>query len=129
MTRSICLLFCVWCCLGITSADGADRAISYNRDVRPILSDNCFFCHGPDEKHREADLRLDVREEALVERDGVRAIVPGDPEKSELIYRLAPSDPDELMPPAKSHKVLSEREIDILKAWVKQGAEYEAFWA
>ena len=129
MVRSVSLFICACWFLAITGVDGAERAISYNRDVRPILSDNCFFCHGPDEKHREADLRLDVREEALAERDGVRAIVPGDPEKSELIYRLAPSDPEELMPPTKSHKVLSEREIDVLKAWVKQGAEYEAFWA
>ena len=103
--------------------------LEYNRDVRPILSDKCFFCHGPDKKHREANLRLDVRESALEERDGVRAIVPGDLKASDVVYRIETQDADDHMPPEKSHKTLTKDEIAILKAWVKQGAPYQDFWA
>ena len=105
---------------GLSPADGGE--IRYNRDIRPILSDKCFFCHGPDPKTREADLRLDVESSAKES-----AIVPGKPEKSELVFRL--SDPDDLMPPEKSHKKLTGKEIDLLTRWIKQGAPYEAYWA
>ena len=88
----------------------APDEIRFNRDVRPILSNNCFYCHGPDEKHREAELRLDVRESAIAERDGVRAIVPGKPDESDLIVRVLPTDKDEVMPPPESKKpLLTER--------------------
>jgi hypothetical protein len=99
--------------------------LSYNRDVRPILSENCFACHGPDPGTREAKLRLDVREAAL-DRE---AIVPGDLEASELIYRILTDDKDELMPPPDSHKVLSTGQKEVLQEWVRQGAGYEPHWA
>lgn len=101
----------------------AENAISFNRDVRPILSDACFFCHGPDGEHREADLRLDVEENAKDD-----AIVPGDLE-SEFVSRIVSEDPDTLMPPHDSGKRLTKDQIDLLKRWVQQGAVYEAHWA
>ncbi|MCA8997659.1 MAG: PSD1 domain-containing protein [Planctomycetaceae bacterium] len=98
--------------------------MSYNREIRPLLSDRCFFCHGPDAEHREADLRLDV-EDAAKEY----AIVPGDIETSELVSRITADDPELLMPPPDSGKSLSKEERQLLIDWVKQGAPYEAFWA
>ena len=103
----------------------ADPRIEFNRDVRPILSDNCFYCHGPDQSHRKAKLRLDIREEALKKE----AFVPGKPAESELIKRLTASDPDELMPPADSHKKLTEQQKSVLRRWIVQGAEYQLHWS
>ncbi|MEY4133069.1 MAG: hypothetical protein RL592_1127 [Verrucomicrobiota bacterium] len=82
----------------------ADAKVSFNREIRPILSEQCFSCHGFDPKHRKADLRLDIREGALAVNDGVRAIIPGDPSKSELWKRLLSQDPEEVMPPPEAHK-------------------------
>ena len=98
--------------------------VSYNRDVRPILSDKCFSCHGPDDGRREADLRLDVEEAA---HEWV--VVAGTPDDSELIARVTADDPDELMPPPDSGKNLSEEEIDVLRRWIEQGAKYEGHWS
>jgi hypothetical protein len=103
----------------------APKKLRYNRDIRPILSDNCFFCHGPDKNHRAADLRLDVREEAVK----AGAIIPGDPAKSSLVDRIYTHDEDDLMPPEESKKTLSESQKNLLKQWVIEGAEYEAHWA
>src|SRR3954471_15371935 len=97
--------------------------IDFNRDVRPILSNKCFACHGPDEKERKAKLRLDTREGAIDS-----AVVAGKPEASELVRRLT-AEPHEAMPPKKSGKTLSQREIDTLTRWVKEGAPYSAHWA
>jgi hypothetical protein len=100
--------------------------VQFNRDVRPILSDKCFHCHGFDSKKREAGLRLDVREDAIKDK----ALTPGDPLKSEALVRILSTDPDEHMPPAKSKLgSLTPAEVDILKRWIEQGAEYEAHWA
>ncbi|MFZ4764438.1 MAG: DUF1553 domain-containing protein [Roseimicrobium sp.] len=99
--------------------------IEFNRDVRPILSDNCFYCHGNDPKHREADLRLDIRSDALA----AKAFVPGKPDKSELIARILTEETDDLMPPPESHKKLTARQKDVLKRWIAQGAEYQQHWA
>ncbi|MBL9179216.1 MAG: DUF1553 domain-containing protein [Verrucomicrobiaceae bacterium] len=99
--------------------------IEFNRDVRPILSDNCFYCHGPDPKHREADLRIDIRAEALAGK----AFVPGNAKDSELIARILTNDDDDLMPPPDSHKKLTQRQKDILKKWIDQGAAYQQHWA
>lgn len=100
--------------------------IQFNRDVRPILSDKCYHCHGFDGNTREAGLRLDVREAAIKDK----AIVPGDPLKSEALVRILSTDPDEQMPPPKSKLAsLTPAEVDILKRWIEQGAEYEAHWA
>lgn len=108
----------------------AKPAIRYGRDIRPILSDRCFKCHGGDPKSREANLRLDERESALSDRKGKRAIVPGKPEESELWHRINESDAAERMPPATSHKKqISEDEKKLIRAWIEAGAEYEPHWA
>lgn len=107
-----------------------DRLLEYNRDVRPILSENCFACHGSDAKARKSGLRLDVREGAHGKaKSGALAIVPGDPEASELWKRVSSADPDEMMPPPESHKELTVGEREVLKQWIRQGAKYEAHWA
>jgi len=99
--------------------------IEFNRDVRPILSDNCFFCHGPDANHRKGKLRLDLREEALKKT----AFVPGKPAESELVKRILTTSEDDLMPPRDSHKQLTSRQKDVLRRWVEQGAAYQQHWA
>ena len=97
----------------------------FNRDVRPILSDNCFACHGPDAGHRQADLRLDLRDSAIESA----AITPSDLEASELIARIITDDADLIMPPPESNKKLSPRDIEILRRWVQQGATYQNHWS
>jgi hypothetical protein len=99
--------------------------ISFNRDVRPILSEACFACHGPDANKREAELRLDQRDSALHQK----AIVPGNVQESKLIARILTSNEDEVMPPPASHKVLTKSQKETLKTWIEQGAEYEGHWA
>ena len=107
------------------SATVAAAPLSFNRDIRPILSENCFYCHGQDPNHREADLRLDVREAALE----AAAIVPGKPEKSLLVEHIFSSDRDELMPPPKSNRTLTAEQKEKLKRWIAEGAVYEEHWA
>ncbi|MCA9014943.1 MAG: DUF1549 domain-containing protein, partial [Planctomycetaceae bacterium] len=102
----------------------AETKIDFSRDIRPILSNNCFFCHGPDEKHREADLRLDTKAGAFES-----AVVPGKLKESALIERILATDADERMPPADSGKTLKPAEIELLKQWVQQGAEWHDHWA
>jgi hypothetical protein len=104
---------------------GATEKIEFNRDIRPILSDNCFFCHGPDKKQRQADLRLDEREAAVASQ----AIVPSKPDKSGIIARIFSSDGDEMMPPAESPKRLTSAQKELLRRWVAEGAEYQGHWA
>jgi hypothetical protein len=107
----------------------APPRVEYNRDVRPILSENCFSCHGADSASRKAKLRLDSFADAIAKReDGSPAIVPGKPKESEAIRRIFVAD-DDLMPPEKSHKVLTAAQKDLLKRWVAQGAEYQPHWA
>ncbi|MEO6740533.1 MAG: DUF1549 domain-containing protein, partial [Chthoniobacteraceae bacterium] len=103
--------------------------VSFNQHVRSILSNNCFYCHGPDEKHREAKLRLDVREDAVRDLGGYAAIVPGKPDASEIIKRITTHDEDDVMPPVKSKKHVSPQEIEMLKKWIAQGANYERHWS
>ncbi len=103
--------------------------VEFNRDVRPILADTCFRCHGFDKATRKADLRLDVRDVAVAERDGVRAVVPGKPDESDLWKRIHSTDEDEVMPPGKANRQLSARDKAVLKKWIEQGAEYQAHWA
>jgi hypothetical protein len=104
--------------------------IEYNSDVRPILSDKCFKCHGFDPNTRKAKLRLDVREEALKPaKSDMIPIVPGKPEASEIISRIESKDEDQVMPPAKNHAPLKPGEIATLKQWIAEGAEYQAHWA
>ena len=103
--------------------------IDFNQDIRPILSNKCFFCHGPDENKREGGLRLDTYEGATDEHDGIRAVVPGLPEQSELFIRIMSSDEDDIMPPPESNKSLSPHEKELLKKWIKEGATYSKHWA
>ncbi len=107
----------------------ADAPLDYNRDVRPILSSVCYQCHGPDAEHREADLRLDVRDNAFAPRDGKPAIVPGEPSQSELVRRITSTDPDERMPPADSGRELTPEQIDVLRRWIEQGAAWSEHWS
>ena len=100
-------------------------ALSFNRDIRPILSENCFHCHGPDKNHREANLRLDDRDAAIADF----AWVPGSPETSEAIQRILSTDPDEQMPPPDSARTLTAAQKETLQRWVAEGAAYEAHWA
>jgi len=112
-----------------SSAEPAPRKIDFNRDIRPILSDRCFHCHGPDAKHREADLRLDTEQGAKADLGGYHAIVPGNLDESMLIERIMSDDPDERMPPPDSGKKLSPREKELLKRWVAEGAAWSQHWA
>lgn len=115
--------------LAASPGAGAAEPIEFNRDVRPILSDKCFACHGFDAKHREADLRLDVAEGAYAEHDGARAVVPRDLNASGLWKRINSSDADEVMPPPSTNKSLSAAEKQVLKQWIEQGAPYQKHWA
>ena len=118
------LLFCL-----ITTSNSAvaenKKTVEFSRDIKPLLSDRCFQCHGPDAKQRKADLRLDIADEAIG-----HAIEPGKPDASELIERISSSDPKVHMPPAESNKPpLTPAEIEIFKKWIEQGADYEGHWA
>ena len=108
---------------------GSTLEVDYNRHIRPLLADNCFECHGPDSGARKASLRLDQRVEAIAERDGVRAIVPGDPQASALVRRITHPDPDERMPPEDTNKQLSQEDIALLKTWISGGANYAQHWS
>jgi len=124
MTRLL-LLFTALATISAAAEPPVPAKIEFNRDVRPVLSDNCFYCHGPDANHREADLRLDLRDEAI----SAKAIVPGKISESELIARILTDDEDDLMPPPDSHKKLTTRQKEILKKWIEQGAGYQQHWA
>lgn len=116
--------------LALQSASvAADRPVDFARDIRPLLSDKCFFCHGPDPNHREADLRLDVREGVFADRGGYAAVVPGKLDESELIARITSDDEFMKMPPPDSHKELSAEQIALIKRWVEQGAQWKGHWA
>ncbi|MDA8976052.1 DUF1553 domain-containing protein [bacterium] len=113
----------------LLSAPGAWAKMEFNRDIRPILSDKCFACHGFDAKTREAGLRLDTEEGAYSLKDGVQAIKPGDLQGSEVWHRITHDDEDELMPPPESNKGLTEGEKEVLKRWIEEGAKYQPHWA
>lgn len=102
---------------------------SFNHDVRPILSEHCFSCHGPDEASRKAKLRLDLHDDAVADRGGYAAIVPGQPDASAIMQRILSHDPDEVMPPPATKKSLKPEQIETLRAWIAGGATYEAHWA
>ena len=108
----------------LSNAEG-NSPVQYNRDVRAILTDNCFACHGLDAESREGDLRLDERSFAI-ESD---AIVPNHPDQSELIARITATDPDVVMPPPETGHKLTNKQISILKSWIESGAEYQQHWS
>ena len=123
------VLLSVWLTAPLLAAtSGVQPSISFNRDIRPIMSDTCFHCHGFDSKTREAGLRLDVREEALKPtKNDLIPIVPGKPEESEIIQRIM--DPGDPMPPETMHKNLTPAQKELFRRWVAEGAVYEPHWA
>ncbi len=104
-------------------------AVEYNRDIRPILSENCFRCHGPDQAARKGKLRLDVREDATAARKNGAALVPGKPDESGVIKRLTATDPDDVMPPPDTHKEVSSSQRETIRRWIAEGANYQPHWA
>src|SRR5882724_5516043 len=113
----------------LAMAAAGQGAVSFNRDIRPIMSDTCFRCHGPDKNARMAGLRLDIRDEAIKARKpDVIPIIPGDPEHSAIIQRIFAKDA-RIMPPAFAHKELTPAQKDTIRRWVAEGAKYEGHWA
>jgi hypothetical protein len=122
--------------LGVAGWSGAagtnpelPRVIDFNRDIRPILSENCYQCHGPDKNKRKAHLRLDTREGLFSAHDGLHTLVPGRVGESELYRRITATDKDERMPDPKSGKMLSQRQIALIQKWIEQGAQWKGHWA
>lgn len=115
--------------IATVGASQAAEKVGFNSDIRPILSENCFACHGQDAKKRKADLRLDTEEGALTPIDGVSPIKPGEPMKSSVWQRVVTKDDEDLMPPPKSHKKLTDAQKAKLKLWIEQGAHYQRHWA
>lgn len=122
-------LSCALVLLLAPSASLANGPLRFNRDIRPILSENCFHCHGQDAAKRKADLRLDTAEGALTGGDEGPALVPGKAEESPLYQRIISSDPEEKMPPADSHRTLSPEQMAKIKQWIEEGGDYETHWA
>ena len=115
------------------AAEGSSRAsvrIDYNRDIRPIFSDNCYACHGPDKDKRKAGLRLDIKEDAFrkLESDAF-ALVPGDPRKSKLLELVATENDEDRMPPVKTGKRLTKAQVELLRLWIEEGANWQGHWA
>lgn len=119
----------VICVLLLSSSALSAAAIDFSRDIQPILSDKCYFCHGPDAKERKGDLRLDVEKEAKAVKDGVAAILPGRSHESSLIERIFSTDPDEVMPTPKSNRTLTDAQKQLLKQWIDEGAKWGTHWA
>ncbi|EDY20435.1 protein of unknown function DUF1549 [Chthoniobacter flavus Ellin428] len=115
--------------VAVPASLSAAGKVDFDRDIRPILAENCTNCHGPDERDRKGKLRFDVRDDALQEHEGGIPIVPGKPEKSELIERVYSTDKDDVMPPPKSNKTLKAEQKDLLKRWIAEGAEYRMHWS
>src|SRR3954451_4060397 len=113
----VLLVWTAACGLAEAPRAAAPGVVEFNRDIRPILSDNCFQCHGPDAKARKAELRLDREEEATGPRKDGPAIVRGKPAESELVRRIATADPNERMPPAESGKKLTSEQVELLRRW------------
>jgi hypothetical protein len=127
MSRSVITPFILLAAL--TAPVAAAGKLDFNRDIRPILSDNCFACHGFDAKKRKADLRLDTPEGAYAAIDGVFPIKPGDPAASSILHRALSTDEDDVMPPPETNKKLTTAQIDLLKQWIAEGAEYQKHWS
>ncbi|HKD35189.1 MAG TPA: PSD1 and planctomycete cytochrome C domain-containing protein [Pirellulales bacterium] len=128
--KSFGLLFTISTLASAVAASAAPPAVNYDRDIRPILANNCYKCHGPDGKDREAGLRRDVRDVATKPLEsGDTAIVPGKPGESELVARINSTDDDQRMPPPKSNKRLTEAERDLLKRWIAEGAKFDRHWS
>src|SRR3954463_6160258 len=128
--RNLIVLTFAYLAIFASDVAAAENTLHYRRDILPILSDRCFKCHGPDSATRKAGLRLDQPDAAKAVLDsGATAIVPGKPAESAVVLRIASKDPDEMMPPPDSGKVLSDAERALLRRWIEQGAKYEKHWA
>lgn len=120
----------IWCGATVSAADpGSDASIDFNRDIKPILSNQCYFCHGPDEAERHAGLRLDQLSGATEDLGGYRAIVPGDAAASSLLERVGSDDDDLRMPPPGKGSRLTDHQIELLRRWIDQGAQYAQHWS
>jgi len=117
------------CAIAMAALAAAPGAVDFDRDIRPILADNCFACHGPDEKPRMANLRLDVKDGMFADRGGRPVIVTGDAAASRLYQRISEKDKAKRMPPAYSERSLSEQQIELVRKWIDQGAKWEMHWA
>jgi len=128
--NTMAALLLVTCCLRSEArAEPPVKRIDFNRDIRPILSNNCYPCHGPDKNKRKADLRLDLKAGLYSEHDGDRPVVAGKPGESELYRRITAEKARERMPPPKSKLQLRESEIELIRAWIEQGAHWSGHWA
>ena len=125
----VCVICLTNCSIGQTLAAGPADDVDFNRDIRPILSNHCFQCHGPDEDSREAELRLDSHRAATARHDGDAAIVAGDVEHSVVVQRVTSTDEDVVMPPPEFGKPLTNEQIELLKRWIDGGAEYAKHWS
>ena len=114
----------------LAGVSAGSAEISFNREVRPILAENCFYCHGQDANKRKAGLQLNVPDNPLRPNDQQEtAIVPGHPEASALVQRLFSTDPDSVMPPPNSHRHVTPAQQELLKQWILEGGKYESHWA
>ena len=113
---------------GVTAGQPSE-SVEFSRDIRPILSENCFQCHGPDDNHREAELRFDTKDGAFVDLGGYRSLVPGDPDASAVFRRIMAQDEDARMPPAESGKRLHPEQIELIRGWIQQGARWQDHWS
>ena len=122
-----------WSGLGPVEAQqtgqGALKSIDFGLEIRPILSEHCFHCHGPDAAHRQADLRLDEEASSKLEREGKRAVAAGSPEQSEILRRIESHDPDLVMPPPSARKTVTPQQRDLLKRWIQEGAAWGNHWS
>ena len=129
---AVLIVLTFFSCKEKVRTSAAIDSVDYNLHIRPILSDRCFKCHGPDGNARKANLRLDSYEgaiAALKDEPTAHAIVPGDPASSEVYLRISSADTSMLMPPVKSNLKLNENEIELIKKWISQGAVYKPHWA
>jgi mono/diheme cytochrome c family protein len=129
MTRTLLSAFFAGLAVAAVAQPAAPAKLEFNRDIRPILSENCFQCHGQDANHREAKLRLDDRDDSVRDRDGRFVIAPGRPEDSELIARILTTDEEDHMPLASSNKHLTPAQVATLRRWIAEGATYQKHWA
>ncbi|MGH9838589.1 MAG: PSD1 and planctomycete cytochrome C domain-containing protein [Blastocatellia bacterium] len=130
LKSAIVLIVVLTAAIGFSWNVEADSQISFNRDIRPIFSDTCFACHGPDKNARKAGLRLDIRDEAIKKtKSGATPIVPGKPDESEIVRRIFATEKYEIMPPEAAHKTLTQQQKETIRRWVAEGAKYEGHWA
>src|SRR5262249_28031304 len=113
----------------VTAEAPLPAVVEFNRDIRPILSDNCYACHGPDKNQRKAKLQLDIEAEAMADRGGYQIIVPGKPDDSPLYQKITSDNEKKRMPPERFSKKPSPRQIALIRRWIEQGAKWQGHWS